>query len=150
MYFVEENSFDNGSQMRVVSADQPAEQLAELHRHRRRRRSLHVSALGPAARRIQSQTNDTRILNADWRDGLLVADQNVGLSTDSDAHARWYEFNVTGSPTLVQDGTISPGPGTSTYFPAIAIAPGDVIGMTYNESSPTEYPSVYDTGRTHG
>ena len=64
------------------------------------------------------------MLNAEWRDGLLVADHNVGLPTDSDAHARWYEFDVTGSPTLLQDGTISPAPGTSTYFPAIAIAPG--------------------------
>ena len=52
MYFVEENSFDNGSQMRVVSADRSAEQLADLHRHRRQRRSLHLSAIGPAARRL--------------------------------------------------------------------------------------------------
>ena len=150
MYFVEENTFDNGSQMRVVSADRLAEQFAHVHRHRRSTSiptRIRRPRTSPAA---TSQTNDTRILNAEWRDGLLVADQNVGSPTDSDAHARWYEFDVTGSPTLVQDGTISPAPGTSTYFPAITIAPGDVIGMVYNESSPTEYPSVYDTGRTPG
>src|SRR5207249_12159709 len=71
-----------------------------------------------------------------------------GLSTDSDAHARWYEFDVSGSPSLIQDGTIAPASGTSTYFPAITIGPGDVIGMVYNESSSSEFPSVYDTGRT--
>jgi methionine-rich copper-binding protein CopC len=147
MYFVEENSFDNGSQMRVVSA---TNLLSNSPSFSDTVVPVDSYAYPPSAQQPGSfiQTNDTRILNAEWRDGLLVADQNVGLFTDSDAHARWYEFNVSGSPSLVQDGTISPAPGTSTYFPAITIAPGDIIGMMYNESSPTEFASVYDTGRT--
>ena len=110
---------------------------------------LHLSACCPAARRAY---RDQRHPHAQrrWRDGLLVADHTVGLPTDSDAHARWYEFDVTGTPTLVQDGTISPARDTSTYFPAIAIGPGDVIGLVYNQSSPTEFASVYVTGRTPG
>ena len=93
-------------------------------------------------------TNGSEILNADWHDGLLVASQTIGLPTDSDVHARWYELNTSSTyPYLVQDGTISPGAGIDTYVPAVAIAPGDVIGMSYNESSQTEYPSIYLTQR---
>jgi Legume lectin domain/SdrD B-like domain/Bacterial pre-peptidase C-terminal domain/Bacterial Ig-like domain len=147
MYFVEENSYDNGSQMRVVSA---TDLLSFSPSFTDSVVNVDPYTLPPSANQPNGfiQTNDTRILNAEWRDGLLVADQNVGLLTDTDAHARWYEFNVTGAPSLVQDGTIAPAQGTSTYFPAITIAPGDVIGMVYNESGPTEFPSVYDTGRT--
>jgi methionine-rich copper-binding protein CopC/protocatechuate 3,4-dioxygenase beta subunit len=147
MYFVEENSYNNGSQMRVVSADNL---LSNSPTYTDTVVNVDSYTYPPSAQQPGGSinTNDTRILNADWRDGLLVASQNVGLFSDSNAHARWYEFNVTGSPTLVQDGTISPGIDTSTYYPAVAIAPGDVIGLTYNESSPTEYPSVHDTGRT--
>src|SRR5262249_35268583 len=94
------------------------------------------------------ETNDTRIPNAEFRDGLLVADQTVGLASDSDAHARWYEIDGSGSPTLVQDGTISPAAATSLYSPPIAIARGDVIGIVYNQSPPSEFASVYVTGRT--
>ena len=147
MYFVEENSFENGSQMRVVSA---TDLLSSSPNFTDTVVNVDPYTAPPSAVQPNGsvQTNDTRVLNAEWRDGLLVADQNVGLATDTDAHARWYEFNVTSTPTLVQDGTISPAIGTSTYFPAITIAPGDVIGMVYNESSATEFPSVYDTGRT--
>ncbi len=61
-------------------------------------------------------TNGSEILNADWRDGLLVAGQTIGLPTDSDVHARWYELNTSSTyPYLVQDGTISPGAGIDTY-----------------------------------
>ena len=82
---------------------------------------------------------------------MLVADQTVGLAwPDTDAHARWYEIDTTSTPELIQQGTIAPGPGISTYTPAIAIGAGGVIGLTYNESSSTEYASVYDTGRTAG
>jgi methionine-rich copper-binding protein CopC len=150
MYFVEENGFDNGSQMDVVAA---TNLLSTSPSFTDNAISVDPYTYPPSAQQPGGsvQTNDTRILNADWRDNILVADQNVGMSTDGDAHARWYEFNTSGtSASFNQDGTIAPAPGTSTYFPAIAIAPGDVIAMVYNESSATEYPSVYDTGRTTG
>ncbi len=66
-------------------------------------------------------------------------------------HARWYEFDTSGaSPTLLQQGTIDPGPGVDTYYPAIAIAQGGAIGLTYMQSSPTEFMSVYVTARSPG
>jgi hypothetical protein len=100
------------------------------------------------------QTNDSRILNAQWRSvngqDLLVASQNVGLSSDSQAHARWYELNTANlsSSPLVQQGTIGVGSGSNCYFPSIAIDPNGDLGMTYMESSPSEYVSMYVTGRT--
>jgi fibronectin type 3 domain-containing protein len=97
----------------------------------------------------QMQTNDTRILTAAWiRDAQgiehLVASQDVGGTL---ADARWYEFNTTGTPTLIQSGDIKPGSGISTYFPSIDISPNLNIGISYMESSANEFVSTYDTGR---
>ncbi len=147
MYFVEENSIGNGGALRVVAG---SNLLSSSPSYTDTVVSVDSYTEPPAATQPSGSisTNNSEILTADYRDGLLVAGQNVGLTTDSDVHARWYEVSTSGTPSLVQDGTISPAPGTDTYFPALAIAPGDVIGMTYNESSLTEYPSVYVTGRT--
>jgi hypothetical protein len=93
--------------------------------------------------------NDTRILNAAMRGGMLVASHTVGLS--GDAAARWYEFDTTGtSPTLLQSGQVSPGTSTDTYYPTIEINTAGSLGLTYMESSPTEYMSMYVTGRSAG
>jgi hypothetical protein len=92
------------------------------------------------------ETNDTRILNAEWRNNRLVATHTAGLS--GAARARWYEFNTsTSTPTLTQQGTISPGTGIHTYFPSIAIAENGSLGMTFMQSSSTEFMSMYVTGR---
>jgi hypothetical protein len=93
------------------------------------------------------QTNDSRILNAEWRDNRLVAAQTIGVSSDSQAHARWYEFDTTSTPSLLQDGTIGVGSGANSYYPSIAIGANDVLGLDYMESSSKEYMSVYVTGR---
>jgi hypothetical protein len=92
-------------------------------------------------------TNDSRILNAEWQNNELVAAQNVGVAADSQAHARWYQFDTTATPTLVQQGTIGVGSGSNSYFPAIAIDPQGDLGMSFIESSPSEYMSMYVTGR---
>jgi hypothetical protein len=148
MYFVQENGSASGSQLLVTGASgllsaspSMTDTVVKVDSY-----TEPPSAQQPGG---SIATNDSRVLNAQWRDGLLVASQTVG-TFDGNAHARWTEIDVTGSPVLVQDGTLSPSPGTgtSTYFPAVAIGPGDVIGLTYNQSSPTEYASIYDTGRT--
>jgi hypothetical protein len=91
---------------------------------------------------------DTRILSADWRSGQIAATQDVGITSDTVVHARWYLLSTTGSaPALVQQGTITPGTGIHTYMPSIAIAPDGSLGMTYIESSATEFISMYVTGR---
>src|SRR6266481_2287665 len=92
---------------------------------------------------------DTRILNVDWRNNEMVAAQNVGIDTDVDVHAQWYEISTDGAaPTLVQQGTIAPADGVDTYMPSVALAPDGSIGMTYLESSPGEDIAMYVTGRS--
>ncbi len=92
-------------------------------------------------------TGNTGILSASLRGSRLVATQDVG--TGGVAHARWYEFNISsGGATLTQSGEINPGAGVYTYFPSIDIAANGDLGMTYLESSPNEFLSMYITGRT--
>jgi hypothetical protein len=91
-------------------------------------------------------TNDASILSVAWRGNRLVAAHNVGLASTS--HARWYEFDTSGAPTLTQEGTIDPGPGIHTYFPAIEIASNGDLGMTFMQSSVTQFMSMYVTGQT--
>jgi hypothetical protein len=91
-------------------------------------------------------TGDNRILNAAWRNNRLVACQNVG--TGGLAHARWYEFNTgSAAPTLTQWGEINRGAGVNTYFPSIEINSVGDLGMTFMESSSTEFMSMYVTGQ---
>jgi protocatechuate 3,4-dioxygenase beta subunit/methionine-rich copper-binding protein CopC len=149
MYFVEENSYGDGNNLRVVSA---SDLLSDAPSYSDAAVAVPTYTEPPPATQPGGSTigtGDSRILDADWRDGTLVAAQNVGLLSDANAHARWYELDVSGAPTLADAGTISgPAADTNTYFPAVAIGPGGVIGMVYNESSPGENPSVYVTGRS--
>jgi hypothetical protein len=98
----------------------------------------------------QMQTNDTRVLSAAWRrdsQGVehLVATQEVGATL---ARGRWYEFITTPtSATLQQSGEMGAA-GAASYFPSIDISPNGNIGVSYLESSSSEYMSMYVTGRT--
>jgi hypothetical protein len=95
-----------------------------------------------------SNVLDTRILNVDWRNNEMVLEQNVGIESDTNVHARWYEISTAGAaPSMVQQGTLNPGPGIDTYMPSVALAADGTIGMTYIESSATENMSMYVTGR---
>jgi hypothetical protein len=94
-------------------------------------------------------TNDSRVLNAAWRGGRLVAAQTVaGLLT---AQARWYELNTaTAAPALTQSGQVRSGFLVSTYFPSVEVNAAGDLGMTYMQSSFRQYVSVYVTGQQHG
>src|SRR5262249_10355813 len=72
---------------------------------------------------------DTRILNLDWRNNQMVAAQDVGIASDTNVHARWYEIATGGTaPALVQEGTLNPGPGVDTYMPSVALGTDGSIG----------------------
>jgi hypothetical protein len=91
---------------------------------------------------------DFRILNAAWRNNILVADQTTRVgSTGSQDQATWYQFNTTSTPTLTMSGNINPGTGVSTLYPSIDIDANNNLGMTYLETSSTEFLSMYVTGR---
>jgi hypothetical protein len=93
-------------------------------------------------------TFDSRIINASYNSGLLVAGHSIGAGTV--AQARWYEVDLVdyGTPTLVQEGNVDQGPGVSTYFPSLDINDEGDIGMTFMESSVNEYLSMYVTGQS--
>jgi fibronectin type 3 domain-containing protein len=92
------------------------------------------------------EADDCRTLNVEWNNNNLVAAFNA--SVDSDAAAAWVEFNTgASSPALVQQGVIHPGSGISTYMPAVAVDANGDLGLTYMESSASEYVSMYVTGR---
>jgi hypothetical protein len=89
---------------------------------------------------------DGRTLNVEWNNNNLVA--GFGSSVVSDAAAAWIDFNTGGSsPVVVQQGVIHPGTGISTYFPSVAVDANGDLGLTYMESSASEYVSMYVTGR---
>jgi hypothetical protein len=103
--------------------------------------------LQPGGSRIV--TFDTRVLNAAYNNGLLVAGHTIGSGGLS--QARWYEFDTTtSSPTLVQSGNVFRGSGVYTYFPTLDINSENDIGMTFMESSLNEYMSMYVTGQLAG
>ena len=92
---------------------------------------------------------DTRVLNAAYNNGLLVAGHTIGSGGLS--QARWYEFNTTSpTPTLVQSGNVFRGSGVYTYFPTVDINAENDIGLTFMESSLNEYLSMYVTGQLAG
>ena len=90
---------------------------------------------------------DTGITNAAWRDNHLVATQTA--RSGGKGVVRWYEMRTNDrAVTLIQSGSIDPGPGTATYFPRIEISARLDIGLTYNESSAVEFLSTYVAART--
>jgi hypothetical protein len=109
-----------------------------------------VTAKQPGNTGVSLDVNDTRMLKAEWESNRLVCTNTVGLVNGAtDSAVGWYEFSTANSsaPVCTQEGFL-PGPsGTSTFFPSIAIAPDGDLGMTYLESSPSEYLSMYVTGQ---
>jgi hypothetical protein len=89
----------------------------------------------------------TRVYNAAMINGQLMAAHTVGIG--GVAQARWYQFDTTlGTPYLYQSGTINQGPGVHTYMPTIDMNYEGDLGMTFMESSPSEYVSMYVTGQS--
>jgi sugar lactone lactonase YvrE len=91
-------------------------------------------------------TNGTQFTQADWRNGKIATAHTVFEADDNFAtsRVRWYQFDTTGgTPTLIQQGSIHPGPGVSTYQGSIAQDTDGNLAMTYMQSSAHEYVSMY-------
>jgi hypothetical protein len=145
MWFVDDNG-NGGSTMRVIRMDDVLSNSPTFTVY-----TVPVAPFGSPPNATERgggivQTDDARVMNVAYCGGLLVADHNAG--TGSLARARWYEFDTTqDQPVLVQAGEIDQGPGVFTYYPSIDInAEGD-LGMTFMESSSSEYVSMYVTGQ---
>lgn len=149
--FVEENGFQNGSQLRVIkmvndlsSTPTVGSAIINVPRY-----SSPPSAAQPGG---YIATNDSRILDAVYAGGHLVATQTVGGTLA--ANARVYDLTINAEAgginvKLNQTIQINPGRRISTYFPSVDINPtnGD-LGITYLQSSHSQYMSMYVTGRT--
>jgi sugar lactone lactonase YvrE len=154
MYLVGEAGYGNGSAARIITLSNELSNNPSFSTQ-----SIPVDPYGFPAPADQPggsgsvATNDTTFSHAEWRringQGMLVSAQNVGIPADgfSTSKVRWYEFNTDGTPSLVQQGTIDPGPGVSTYYGAPALDIKGDIGITYMESSANEFVSMYVAGR---
>lgn len=92
-------------------------------------------------------TFESRFWSCVYRNGSLWATHHVGSSR---VLQRWYEIDMgnwptSGTPTVVQQGTIDPGPGIRTFFGSIWADANDNVGMVFARSSPGEFISM---GRT--
>ncbi|HZU35086.1 MAG TPA: hypothetical protein VFA18_04215, partial [Gemmataceae bacterium] len=154
MWLVEENGLGNGQAIRVVqmtnilsNAPTFTDTVVPVNPYTNPAASGTWLVQDPGGADINA--DDTRIFGSVWDNGILVAAHNEGLATTSnDSNAAWYELSTAGNtPTLTDQGVITPGPGVSTYYPEITVEPNGTIGMTYSESSSSEPMSMYVTGR---
>jgi hypothetical protein len=76
----------------------------------------------------------------------LVSAHDVG--SNGGVRVRWYDISVSGStPTLVQEGEVDNG-SADTYLGDADISANGVIAMSFDESSSTEFMSMYVTVHT--
>ncbi len=149
MWFVEEQSYNGGNMARVVKMENQLSPNPIFTTYDVPVNSYASPVNAPQGGGGTFETNDARMLNAEFRDGRLLATHAAGIGGRT--LARWYEFDTTaGSPTLTQQGNVDPGPGIHTYFPSIAINNSGDIGMTYMQSSSSEFVSMYVTGQAFG
>ena len=91
-------------------------------------------------------TVSPRLMNAVWRNNSLWTTHTVDVG--GTATARWYEITTTGSSySLRQTGNISPASGAHTFMPGIAVDVDGNMGITYTQSSSTQFPTMMYAGR---
>jgi uncharacterized repeat protein (TIGR01451 family) len=108
-----------------------------------------VAPLNPSGTTITTNI-DSRIGKAAESNNTIVATHSVSVSSTQDV-AQWYAINVSGTPTLAQQGRVSAGANTYVVYPGIDINPSGQIGMSYMKSgrdTTTDYLSMWVTGRT--
>ncbi len=155
MYFIQEDGYDNGQAAEVVTltdalSNTPnwVDTVIPVDPYGETTFSDQPGAPGSV------QSIDTTFSRAQVLNGMLVATQTVttpadGFTTDK---VRWYEIAVPdgGTPSLVQQGTIDPGPGIATYNGQIAINADGALGVSYMQSSINQFVSMYVTGQVPG
>jgi hypothetical protein len=98
-------------------------------------------------------TNDVSTTSVDYLNGSLVTAFSASTPADGfqTTKVHWYQVDVSGgTPVLVQEGLIDPGPGVATFFPSAAQDGAGNIGISYMESSSTEFVSAYVAGHIAG
>ena len=102
---------------------------------------------------IRINTNDSRALNAVFRNGHVWLTHSAGLPTSgvNRVGVFWYEVDPLAFPNpIVQSGVLDGGAGSFYYFPSIAVNyRGDaLIGFTHSDA--THYAEAAYMGRLAG
>ena len=102
-------------------------------------------------------TNDSRLLDAVWRDGSLYFATTINDTgaQDGESTAFWGEIDtsVLATPTFVQGGKIDGediAPNTETFFPSIAVNASGTVGVGFSASAPSIFAGSYFTYREDG
>ena len=106
---------------------------------------INAAQLGDS-RRIQ--TNDTRLLNAVFRNGHLWLTHTGGLPVGSVDRTAvfWYEVNPV-TPAIVQSGVIDGGVDVHHYFPSISVNQFDEVVIGFTRSDATRYAQAVFVSR---
>ena len=97
--------------------------------------------------------NDNTTTQVFERNGELVTAFPASTAADGYYYPKvhYYTLNVSsGSPVLDTQGVVDPGYGVATFFPSAALDPSGDIGLTWMESSSSEYVSMYVGAVTPG
>jgi hypothetical protein len=81
-----------------------------------------------------------------YRGGHLVTAMASGVAPDGYVYPKglYYDIDVSqGTPVLFRQGVIDPGPGVAVQMPSVDIDDGGNLGLTWMESSSTEYLSMW-------
>jgi uncharacterized repeat protein (TIGR01451 family) len=89
---------------------------------------------------------NTTTTQVDFRAGMMVTTLGTADASDSFGyeHAHWYEVNATGgTPTLAHEGVVPANSGVTDQMPSAALDLNGQIGLTWIQSSSSEYVSMY-------
>jgi uncharacterized repeat protein (TIGR01451 family) len=144
-YFVDEAGFGNGHAIRVFSgtnllSNSPTFTSTDIGVNTY---GEPVSAVQPGGSSVA--TNSAWEISADWRNNILATAHNATTPGDggTTTHAIWYEVSTSGTPSLMDQGVISSAVGVHSYMPSAAVNANGDIGITYMESSLSEFISMY-------
>jgi protocatechuate 3,4-dioxygenase beta subunit len=89
---------------------------------------------------------NTTTYEVQYRNGMLVTAMASATAADGFVLPKglYYEVDVShGTPTLVQQGVIDPGPDVSVQMPSVDIDIHGNLGLSWMEASSTEYLSMW-------
>ncbi len=108
---------------------------------------LNASQLGTTTK---ITTNDSRIINAVFRNGKIWCTHAAGLpvsSANRDA-VFWYQLDPTAMPNpIVQSGVLDEGANTYLFYPSINANANDDAMIGFSRSNPTIYAQAAYTSR---
>ncbi len=108
------------------------------------------------------EVNDSRALDAVWRDGSLWVTTTINPNVANDpvnvgsTTAHWFRFDTTAVPapiTVADQGNIGGediAPNTWTFFPSVAVNGSGAAKFGFSASAQTMFCGAYHTGREVG